>query len=1136
MATPLPPPTVGSGALYAPSAALTASSTPPPQPKFAPVAHFASLPNDGVGNDSILKQLAAAAKAKGEADEGGIPTSGRLLAINGSYIAYAVKKGLVRVIDRRSAAKTLLRGHDEATRIVDAAFFGDLSGREGVGGAWDQLAALKRQQSGGKAGGESNKLPLPPAAASDVLATLAGASGKEDAAAIVVWRIRSNDGLEGDKLLEVRYPGASRIVWHPFNPNRFLLLRRNLPDDDTAAGASGKRTVATFVETTRLVTRQHESEKHQVCECLAKEPGSGAVPGMVPLKVLNEDGADPSLAGANDVSWSKRDARHVLTGHDDGYVRLWDLTPAVHPAGEAAAGVPCVATADVATAAASESKRVTRALFLSQYEDGTTANAATPPFVVGTDMNHTIALWSSFPLVGASIGAPACLRVFGLRDGPEPSFPLSSMLNVELIPAPYRPPLSSEVDKVTVPSSFVMLAERTSGAVHALHLDTAWTEGEGDAVTVRGFDYVATLNVVHPVYSYCVGPTSAEGDGHGNGGGGLDEERDVDLCCLQSKAVQMLALSAEACAPPEDVAAGAGLERTALAPGVTLWDRPTDGSDDEGLEAGEEEFEEDYDLEEDGTGAEYSTGNDSGDDDDEEEDEAAVPTTAAEESRPGGFSNWLGNLMGGGAAKDEEKPAAPTPPPPGLDFPSILPPPPGMSPPPPEVAPSLAPGGVALLSPLQILREGGSASTSPNTLPAKAEPAPPAQPAAQPASKPAKRPAKKPKEAKKAPAPGPPAGPTKILRRADPAVAPSGNAASPTAAAVDNGSFDGSEAALLASVRQIVASEVASQVGGAVRAAVRESLREANQPSGTPNDPSVERAVASALSGLPAIVEAGVRRGIAASLDAQGALAKPLDKHATQAAERAARAAVGAMRPQIASSLNQTVREVAIPACEAAAREMFRQTEAALERGLRQMAARPSDEAEAAPTLRALAAQVAEMTKAVQALSAEVVQLRVAVNGGGAGTPKAAPPPGPLKPAGVRPEIAALCRARRYEEAFTQAVSASDGAVVLFACQNADATAVFDGEASISQPILICLMQQLGAVLVTSADPEDVKTILTWLQEIAVTIDPSNPNIQRHVGTVVQQVMANINSKMSNCDPAFRRPLQTLMQVIRGLL
>jgi enhancer of mRNA-decapping protein 4 len=61
----------------------------------------------------------------------------------------------------------------------------------------------------------------------------------------------------------------------------------------------------------------------------------------------------------------------------------------------------------------------------------------------------------------------------------------------------------------------------------------------------------------------------------------------------------------------------------------------------------------------------------------------------------------------------------------------------------------------------------------------------------------------------------------------------------------------------------------------------------------------------------------------------------------------------------------------------------------------------------------------------------------------------------------------------------------------------ADCEAVFSRDVSVSQPIMICLLQQLGAVLVPAMDPEDIKTILKWLQEIAVTIDPSNINIKR---------------------------------------
>mmetsp|Transcript_14845 Transcript_14845/g.31576 ORF Transcript_14845/g.31576 Transcript_14845/m.31576 type:complete len:189 (+) Transcript_14845:3-569(+) len=187
-----------------------------------------------------------------------------------------------------------------------------------------------------------------------------------------------------------------------------------------------------------------------------------------------------------------------------------------------------------------------------------------------------------------------------------------------------------------------------------------------------------------------------------------------------------------------------------------------------------------------------------------------------------------------------------------------------------------------------------------------------------------------------------------------------------------------------------------------------------------------------------------------------------------------------------------------------------------------------------------------KMSESIQSLNMEVVQLRSAVNNvsvqnqnASAQQPGGAPA-GPPRPVGIRDEVTALCHSRRYEEAFTKAVSASDGDLVLFACKNADAGAVFnsngEGVISISQPILICLMQQLGAVLISAEDGGDVRVILNWLQEIAVTIDPTNVNIQRHVGSVVQQLLANINSKMSTCDPAFRRPLQMLIQILRGLL
>lgn len=340
-------------------------------------------------------------------------------------------------------------------------------------------------------------------------------------------------------------------------------------------------------------------------------------------------------------------------------------------------------------------------------------------------------------------------------------------------------------------------------------------------------------------------------------------------------------------------------------------------------------------------------------------------------------------------------------------------------------------------------------------------------------------------------------------------------------------------------MQKTIANEVSTQVGKAVRS----SFKEANKTP-VPGDKAmdkklIEQAIQKALASSDKSTEQAVQRALVTSIAENGELRKQLERQARESAAMSAKEAVGAMQPLIMNSVNQTMREVLIPAYENATRAMFQQTSVSLEKGLSQMNANQANSTN--QTLQAMSAQMMKMGQAIQSLSAEVTQLRGAVasgnqNGTALQQQQQQQQQAPPKPMNIRDEIKALCQAKRFEEAFTKAVSATDGDTALFACKNADSAVVFNGEVSISQPILICLMQQLGAVLVSTTDTGDIKTILSWLQEIAVTIDPTNSNIQGYIASVVQQLLANINSKMSNCDPSFRRPLQTLMQVIRGLL
>ena len=1034
MSTPLPSSTIGSGAIYSPAG----SSSVPQQPRAAPIAHFASLPNDGIGNEVLSKK-----------SQPSIPTSGRLLAANSNYIAYAVKKGLVRVIDRQSAAKTLLRGHSDQTRIVDAAFFGTegtAQRKEGISALWNQLCNNATASSDG--GGGNAPQHAPPEAASDLLATV---GGMKDSACVLIWKIKNGEDdneLEAEKLFELRYPHATRIVWHPYNPNRFLLLTRTYGEEEWG---SSPRSVASIVDTSRL--KKTFKDGYALCECGDDKVLDGAAQFFVST---NEN------TGANDVSWSHvKDARHVITGHDDGKVRLWDLTKSDGSA------VSCLHELDVTSGMEeSQDKRVTRVLFLSQYENSDSNESMTPPFIVGTDSNQTITLWSGFPLNG---DAPQRLRVFRLADV-DPS----SLVSVEMCPSPYRPPVSSS-SSPSVPSSFLLLAERKKGLVHALHIDTEWKKGTS-SVAVKGFDYVSTLNVVHPVYSFCIAPSEESGVS-------LQEEKDVELCCIQSKAVQVLTLSAAMCAAPSKDAGGT--ERGDLANGVTLIDLPSEVSDEEAIE----DFEDDYDMEGD---AEYSTNHSSGiDDEDVDETPAVVPTATAAE--PNAFSNWLGALANPIPAPVPSAPAPAPPvaatkvksptPPPGLGFPSILPPLPSA----PEVADS------QFLSPMQIL--SGSENKAESTKKAKK---------------------KKKESSKKAQTtPAAPIAPVAILKREGPKkeeATPTPVKSAPPQQTVDvDSSSNGND------VEAIISSYMKSHEAE-MAAVIRKTVAS-----------EVETAVRSNMKGVEKAAEHAVQRALAA----EGKFEKKMEKQAKESAAMAAKEAVAAMEAPIVSSLHQVMREVMIPAYESATRQMFHQISTSVEKGLAQ---RPANDASSSASLQAMSEQMMKMAVAIQTLSNEVVELRGEVKAGKKANAVAQQSQQTQTKTDVRAEIVALCRSNRFEEAFTKAVSASDGEVVLFACKNADSSAVFGGDSvGISQPILICLMQQLGAILVSTTDAADFKILLTWLQEIAVTIDPTDASIQRHVASVVQQLLANINSKMANCDHAFRRPLQTLMQVIRGL-
>jgi len=135
----------------------------------------------------------------------------------------------------------------------------------------------------------------------------------------------------------------------------------------------------------------------------------------------------------------------------------------------------------------------------------------------------------------------------------------------------------------------------------------------------------------------------------------------------------------------------------------------------------------------------------------------------------------------------------------------------------------------------------------------------------------------------------------------------------------------------------------------------------------------------------------------------------------------------------------------------------------------------------------------------------------------------------------IKEDIISLIHCHDYNAAFTKALSASDAGLAIFTCENSDIVTILEGPTpKLSQPILLCLMQQLGSHLLLSNETE-LNVEVAWLQHIAVTLDPLDERIKNHLFDVRYQLIENIHKKISETSHIMKRPLQMLLQVIRGI-
>lgn len=478
---------------------------------------------------------------------------------------------------------------------------------------------------------------------------------------VVVWRVyERNQEVVAEKLLEIpeTLPGVSRLIWHPFNPNQFWLIHRNRDGIN----------VATLVETTRIKTVAHPTESHAVCQLHSED-------------VVMKGATQLAATNLTDLEWSVRDARHVMTAHEDGSVKLWDIKADTTPTANGVFPAVCKATFQAGTGP------ITRCLFLihdnvaTNYGD-TPDSTITNAFVSASHGNSCITIWSPF----TNTGTPTKLQVFQM-DQANPSYNLGVCFG----------PLNNGGEP---PAYFLLLSDRNEGKMFAVALKSIWSSYEPKRPLVEGFEYLVPFLSKFPTYSWSITACEAETLDENAPVGGLNF--DMKFFALKSKMVQQMTIPHYMCLPP-----------------TSLWESDTRGVRMEPLArpsangiVQEHVYEEDYELDD----------VDEDDDDDEDyeaPDPSSLPQPDVMGTLGGGnpFANWLGAI----AAKN---PSDVGPPP----KPKSLPPPAPPSTPSTGVVVNAPPGllaavpspldgtgsrsGSGLLSPLEILSGGSTTNDS----------------------------------------------------------------------------------------------------------------------------------------------------------------------------------------------------------------------------------------------------------------------------------------------------------------------------------------------------------------------------------------------------------------------------------------
>ena len=130
------------------------------------------------------------------------------------------------------------------------------------------------------------------------------------------------------------------------------------------------------------------------------------------------------------------------------------------------------------------------------------------------------------------------------------------------------------------------------------------------------------------------------------------------------------------------------------------------------------------------------------------------------------------------------------------------------------------------------------------------------------------------------------------------------------------------------------------------------------------------------------------------------------------------------------------------------------------------------------------------------------------------------------------PRTRRLIGQRRYEEAFTAALSKGDVELLSWLCSHSDVHDVFGTRPALCQAVLLSLVQQLGSDI-------GIGTALkaTWIREAALSLDTKGQVFAAHARPILADALHAMQREFGTCsDRAGMTALQLGIHVLRSLL